>query len=283
MDCPTEKVPQMISEQGCDRVTVAVFVDFPPEPFYFPSVTHLDFALRYKSKDNRKGALITGLDLDENGQWKDARGTYKKRKLTTYNNSIPVQELLKGHRWKAFQDGQWGNLPNPDIPVGDVRLATRTAEAGPVESREGIELPPVSAPDSRTLRGIVPSVKSQSLRQAVPLSDQEEVAEEDMELKVPASPPRTLASSDAKLAQAITDIVLQVRKTVATTPSVVTSHQGSQASVCTPRGPPTTQIPRVTTTAMSHKQQPFPCQPARPIPVSRDIQFPHQRCHHPLD
>ncbi len=93
IDCPAEKVPQVTSNQGCNRVTVAVLVDFPPEPFYFPSVALLDYALRYKSKAARKGMLTSGLDLDKNGQWKDARGTYKKLKLATYNHSVPVQEL----------------------------------------------------------------------------------------------------------------------------------------------------------------------------------------------
>ncbi len=46
MDCPAEKVPQVTSNQGCDRVTVAVLVDFPPEPFYFPSVVLIDYTLQ---------------------------------------------------------------------------------------------------------------------------------------------------------------------------------------------------------------------------------------------
>ncbi len=75
-----------------------MLVDFPPEPFYFPSVTRvIDFALQYKSKANRKGTLTSGLDLDEDGQWRDACNTYRKLKLATYNHSVLVQELLREH------------------------------------------------------------------------------------------------------------------------------------------------------------------------------------------
>ncbi len=71
-----------------------------------------------------------------------------------------------------------------------------------------------------------------------------------MELTVPASPPRTSAPhqepSDAKLAQAVTDMVLQIRQTVATTSSITSSQCDSQASEHSPRGPPPIRIPRVT-------------------------------------
>ena len=157
MDCPAEKVPQVTSNQDFDRVTVAVLVDFPPKPFYFPSVALIDYVLHYRSKAARKGTLTSGLDLDEDGQWKDARNTYKKLKITTYNHSIPVQELLREHRWEAFQNGLRGNQPNSNIPEGDVRLRGRAA-AVPSESTAGIELPPVGAPDSPILRGSVPSI-----------------------------------------------------------------------------------------------------------------------------
>ncbi len=120
IDCPADKVPQVASNQGCDRVTVAALVEFPPEPFYFPSVTSLDYALHYRSKAGRKGTLTCGLVLEKDGQWKDAAGTYKKLKLPTFHHSVPVQELLR-HCWKAFQNGSWGNRPNPEIPEGDVR------------------------------------------------------------------------------------------------------------------------------------------------------------------
>ncbi len=231
---------------------MAVLVDFPPEPFYFPDVTHLDFALRYRSKAGRRGTVTTGLELEENGLWKDARGTYRKLKLATYNNSVLVQGLLKEHWWKAFQDVQCGNRSNPAIPERDVHPPAKGAETGPVEPGEGIELPPVSAPASPVSRGSAQSTNLQSLCQAVPSSDQEEAAEEGMELTVPTSPPRTLvprqASSDAKLTQVVTDMVFQVKKTVATTPSISTSHQTSQSSAYAPRDPPTTRIPMVVST-----------------------------------
>ncbi len=105
-------------------------MDFLPEPFYFPSVALVDYALRYKSKAGRKGTLTSGLDLDEDGQWIDVRNTYKKIRLTTYHHSVPVQELLKEHRWEAFQNGIWGNRPNPDIPEGHVRPTGGAIAAG---------------------------------------------------------------------------------------------------------------------------------------------------------
>ncbi len=97
MGCPAGEVPQVASNQGCDRVTVAVLVDFPPEPFYFPSVASIDYALHYRSKVGRKGTLTCGLTLGKDGQWKDAGSTYKKLKLVTFHHSVPVQELLRDH------------------------------------------------------------------------------------------------------------------------------------------------------------------------------------------
>ncbi len=42
MDCPAERVPQIPSIRGCSRITIAVLVSFPPEPFYFANLSHLD-------------------------------------------------------------------------------------------------------------------------------------------------------------------------------------------------------------------------------------------------
>ncbi len=63
IDCPADKVPQVTSNQGCGRVTVAALVDFSPEPFYVPSATALDYAMRYRSKASKKGTLTCGLTL----------------------------------------------------------------------------------------------------------------------------------------------------------------------------------------------------------------------------
>lgn len=67
-----------------------------------------------------------------------------------------------------------------------------------------------------------------------------------------ASPPRmpvpSQAPSDAKLVQAVNEMVFQVKQTVATTTSVATSHQTTQPSTYAVRDPPTTQIPRVAPT-----------------------------------
>ncbi len=42
IDCPAEKVPRIPSAHGKSRVTVAALVSFPPEPFYFVNLAHLD-------------------------------------------------------------------------------------------------------------------------------------------------------------------------------------------------------------------------------------------------
>ncbi len=147
IDCPADKVPQVTSNQGCGRVTVAVLVNFSPEPFYVLSATALDYALRYRSKASKKGTLTCGLTLEQDGQWKDPEGMYKRLKLPTYQHSMPVQELLRNHRWTAFQEGRWGNRPNPPIPEGDVR-PTGGATNEPL-GLGVIELPPVRTLDPR--------------------------------------------------------------------------------------------------------------------------------------
>ncbi len=100
--------------------------------------------MRYRTKAGKKGTLTCGLILEEDGQWKDPTGTYKKLKLPTYQHSVPVQELLRSHRWTAFQNGLWGNWPNPAVPEGDVRPSGGTT-SGQSGSGIGIELPPVRA------------------------------------------------------------------------------------------------------------------------------------------
>ncbi len=42
---------------------MAALVDFPPEPFYVPSATVFDYAMRYRSKAGKKGTLTCGLTL----------------------------------------------------------------------------------------------------------------------------------------------------------------------------------------------------------------------------
>ncbi len=116
IDCPADKVPQISSNQGGDRVTLAALVNFPPEPFYVPNVTALDYALRYRRKAGKKGTPDTGLTLKQDGQWDDPAGAYKRLRLTTYHHSVPVQELMRSHRWPAFHEGRWGNRFNPPNP-----------------------------------------------------------------------------------------------------------------------------------------------------------------------
>ena len=139
IDCPADKVPQVTSQHGCDRVKVAALVDFPPEPFYVPSATVLDYAMRYRSKAGKKGTLTCGLTLEQDGLWKDPAGAYKRLKLPTYHHSVPVQELMRSHRWPAFQEGRWRNRPNPPIPEGNLRPP---GEATTVQSGlDVVELP----------------------------------------------------------------------------------------------------------------------------------------------
>ncbi len=216
-------------------MTVAALVEFPPEPFYFPNATSLDYALCYRSKAGKKGTLTCGLVLEKDGQWKDPAGTYKKLKLPTYHHSVPVQELLRDHHWTAFQDGLWGNRPNPVVPEGDVR-PPRGVNSGQSGSGTGIELPPVRAPESPISPKSTLPVTSHSPQQVVISSDWEEAAQEEMELTAPASPPKTTAPhqvpSSAQVAKAVTNMVMQVRQTGASTLTVTSDQRDSQASRC---------------------------------------------------
>ncbi len=248
IDCLVDKVSQVTSNQGGGRVTVAALVDFPQEPFYTPSATVLDYAMRYRSKASKKGTLACGLTLEQDGQWEDPAGMYKKLKLPTYHHSVPVQELLRSHRWAAFQEGRWGNRPNPPIPEGDVRHS-----GGATAAQSGlsvIELPPAPTPESLVIPVNPSPATTHSLQTVVLSSDREEAAEEGMELTVPASPPRTTAPhqvpSHAKVAEAITNMVAHVRKTGTT---VTSTQHDSQASGSSTKGIPSTQIPRVSTAA----------------------------------
>ncbi len=139
---------------------MAALIDFPSEPFYVPSAITLDYAMRYRSKASKKGTLTCGLTLEQDGQWKDPAGTYKRLKLPTYHHSVPAQELLRSHHWPAFREGHWGNWPNPPIPEGDVR-PSGGAMSGPSESGVGIKLPPVRTPESPISQGRASPATSQ--------------------------------------------------------------------------------------------------------------------------
>ncbi len=250
IDCPTDKVPQITSNQGSNRVTVAALVDFPPEPFYIPNATALDHAMRYRSKASKKGTLACGLALDPDGQWEDPAGAYKRLRLPTYHHSVPVQELMRSHRWPAFQEGRWGNWPNPAVPEGDVHPP---GEATAAQSRlDVIELPPATTPGSPVIPVDQASVTAQSVQAFVPSSDREELADEEMELTVSASPPRTTdprqVPSRAKVAEAVINMVAHVRKTGAPTSTVTSSQRDSQASGTSTRDSSLGRIPRVSVT-----------------------------------
>ncbi len=53
IDCLADKVPQTASNSGCERVTVAALVAFPPEPFYFPQL-RLNMRCAIKAKQARR-------------------------------------------------------------------------------------------------------------------------------------------------------------------------------------------------------------------------------------
>ncbi len=223
-------------------------VDFPPEPFYVPNTTALDYAMRYRSKAGKKGTLACGLTLDRDGQWEDPAGAYKRLKLPTYPHSVPVQELMHSHHWPAFQEGCWGNRSNPPIPKGDVRpLEGATAARSELNV---IELPPTMTSGSPVISVAPSSITVQFAPAFVPSSDREEMEEEGMQLTVPASPLRTAAlrqvPSHAKVAEAVTNMVAHVRKTGAPTASTSTSSQrDNQASGTGTKNSSLGRIPRV--------------------------------------
>ena len=127
-------------------MTVAVLVNFPPEPFYVPNVTALDYALRYRSKAGKKGTRTCGLTLERDGQWDDPAAAYKRLKLKTYHHSVLVQELMRSHHWPAFKEERWGNRFNPPIPEGDVRPPRTVTAAQP--RLDVIELPPTTTSEN---------------------------------------------------------------------------------------------------------------------------------------
>ncbi len=134
---------------------------------------------------------------------------------------------MRSHCWPAFREGRWGNRFNPPIPEGDVR-PSGGATAAP-SGLDVIQLPPTTTPGSPVIPMGRPSASAQSAQGFVPSSDREELADEEMELTVSASPPRTTipcqTPSHAKVAAAVTNMVAHVRKTGASVTSTVTSSR----------------------------------------------------------
>ncbi len=201
-----------------------------------------------EERDDKKGTLDCGLTLDQDGQWEDPAGAYKRLRLPTYHHSVPVQELMRSHRWPAFREGRWGNRPNPPVPEGDVRPPRAVTAAQP--RLDAIELPPAATSGNPTIPVHSPIMTAQPAPDFVPSSDREELAEEEMELTVPASPPRTNAlrqvPSRTEVAAAVTNMAAHLRKTGAPSTSTVTSSQrDSQASGTGTRDSSLGRIPRV--------------------------------------
>ncbi len=117
-------MPRIPSAYGTSRVTVATLVSFPPEPFFFVNLVHLDGVIRVKNKVGH--ATYRGLqgELNEDQMLKDASRTYDRSKLPGYGDSVPFQECLKEPRWSAYRKGCWGKRTNPPAPAGDVRPGT---------------------------------------------------------------------------------------------------------------------------------------------------------------
>ncbi len=99
-------------------------VSFPPKPFFFINLAHLDGVIRVKNKVGH--ATYRGLqgELNEDQTLKDASRTYDRSKLPGYRDSVPFQECLKEPRWSAYQERRWGKRLNPPAPAGDVRPGT---------------------------------------------------------------------------------------------------------------------------------------------------------------
>ena len=121
-----------------------------------------------------------------------------------------------------------------------------------------IELPPATIPGSPVIPANPSPATTHSLQTIVLSSDREEAAEEDMELIVPASPPKMAAPrqvpSHAQVDEAITNMVIQIRQTGAPTSMVTSFQRDSQASGTSPRDLLLTRIPRVSTTESNPPQ-----------------------------
>ncbi len=124
IDCPAEKVPWIPSAHGTSRVTIGTLVSFPPEPFFFVNLAHLDGMIRVKNKVGH--ATYRGLqgELNEDQTLHDASRTYGRLKLPGYGDSVLFQECLKEPRWIAYREGRWGKWTNTPAPAGDVRPGT---------------------------------------------------------------------------------------------------------------------------------------------------------------
>ncbi len=136
----------------------------------------------------------------------------------------------------------------PQIPEGDVRPLRTVTAAQP--RLDVIELPPSKTSEELVVPVDQPSASAQSAPDFVPSSDREELAEEEMEITVPASPPKTNAlrqvPSRAEVAAAVTNMAAHLRKTGAPSTSTVTSSQwGSQASEAATKDSSLGRIPRV--------------------------------------
>ncbi len=108
MDCPARKEPRVPSVHESSRVTVAVLVSFPPEPFYFVGTIHMDGVIRVSNKVGHITHKGLPGELNADQTLKEAHKTYGRLKLPGYRDSIPVQECLKEPQWKAYREGHWG-------------------------------------------------------------------------------------------------------------------------------------------------------------------------------
>ncbi len=233
MDCPADKVPGIASVHNHHRVTVAVLVCFPPEPFFYPDVEHMERALQYRTKAGKKKVGPSCLELTEGGQIKDPRRTYERLTPPGYSHSVPVQELLREPRWQAYREGQWGHRPNPPVPEGDVRPQPGqdvSAVVAPTAAVDGTQVDEQADPSSSDSAG---SPGLDSAQQVTLPPESDGAAVEDMEILVPASPPLISAprspQANGVLKKAVTSSAIITRQAAANTQSVATTHQPSQS------------------------------------------------------
>ncbi len=115
MDCPTEKMPQVPSVHENSRLTVAVLVCFPPEPFYFVNTLHMDGVIRVSNKVGHRmhGGLSGELNADKT--LKEAHKTYGRLKLPGYRDSLPPG-MSEGTTVECISRRTMGKTTKPSGP-----------------------------------------------------------------------------------------------------------------------------------------------------------------------
>ncbi len=197
-------------------------VSFPPEPFYFVDLAHMDGVLRAWNKVGHK--TLKGLSgvLKADKTFKAASKTYGQLKLAGYRHSVPVHESLKEPRWSAYREGWWGKRPNPPAPDGNVRPGAAAnvpigerlvgpAASVPSDDESSSNSGSISQPSSASSESSPgPRQRVRRLTRSVISSDPEEISDNTSEgVTLIAAPefPALHISSTASLTQAVTTSV----------------------------------------------------------------------------